>query len=495
MSRLGELQEKLRRNDQLVEVNAALLLPRIGGYKASPFSKDLRLYEPPRPSEFKALWRWWLRVAASAAFKGQRKYDELDVKVEKYLGSTKQRSLFTINVEVDSREDLDDLVSAVTCILEEYKRVKRNRGDELKELLDNLKRYYYSCQQKKNFPKTISLEKLREVFECVNNTMERIPRYKLLLMGANLEKKIEEAIAFYLACNGCRESTTMDCRIPLRVKLFLDVSHSKISANELRFCVATFLLSMVLGGVGSITKRGFGSIIVSDVKFNDEYEWLREEKKMFNNILGAQDAQQLKANIEEYVRHVSNLAASIYSSNREKIPEGMPKVPTLLPERYFKIEVLDCSNKDTVSILECIGNATLKQKWKEKEKASATSLYTWILGLPRAKLSKKDNKLIVETGYFLYGKTEDAGRRASAIGFKVWEGQNKKYIIIYGFLSNDWPVKELYLRRFPRKAGEAVLESKELKGKNPEEALEIVFQKAFQTTRDLVEKCCGSRRG
>jgi len=348
---LDKIQKHLVKCDEIIEVGIDIVMPRIGGYNANPYDKELDMNELPRVTEVKALWRWWLRTVYSACNCGEKNYRDLDNEVGMILGSANMSS---------------KLALALTVVTNMKKVVEQR----------NLENYV------------------------------RVPRLKLLTHKKSEEEKKE---ILY---------------IPERVQAIISVYRNRgnIEEKELKVAIATFMLSLLLGGLGSISSRGFGSIIIRHVSINERYgEQLKEIVRYITNILNSRSSKELEERINEFVSYVINLVCEGKMCRADKLP----KVPTLMPERYFKLKAIEPNCSNVLDIIVAIGNACLKASWRrflniEKE---LDDRYIWILGLPRTSMDKKS-------------------RRPSAIRFKYFESSmGKRFIIVYGFLSRDWPLE------------------------------------------------------
>jgi len=512
---LMELQYDLLKENEIVRIQAEIIAPRIGGYNARPYDIDLDLYEIPRSPEIKALWRWWMRVVISGLYSGQKAYDDLDNKVSDILGSNEQASSFSVVVRVVDEIKLEKisqeghlvkllLIKIIPNILLKFKyrwnmRVARiqdidltlpvtirfstpptRRRLDMNSLNKELHKYFANTVMPKpakkgrearvqidsssalrilfknlNLKLNVSQSELDKAFDIYDKIVKlsNIPRIRLLLQPLRTEGekskllgKLDEEVRRYL------QRISEDLIMPERLVMEIVVTKNRDIPNEkLRFAIAVLLLSILLGSTGSITRRGLGSIFVKHVSVNSEYQsLLYEELKYVNEILNAESEQRLRRKLIEFIRHILELGKSVYKTNT-KI-RGMPNVPALIPEtKYFKIDVIECHG-DILKVLEKVGGAFLKNKWKKAVgidlRSPGGKLHTWILGLPRRIV--KEGK--VKTGYYIEVKEKGEqiakeGRRISAISFKLFETRNsKKYIILYGFLSKDWPIDKLVHR-------------------------------------------------
>jgi CRISPR-associated protein Cmr1 len=119
----ASIQEELLKNQRVLSLEVELAYPRIGGYKATPCSIDLNICEPPRATEVKGLWRWWMRVAL-ATYLGS--YPDAEKVVSKLLGGGEDKhrqSLFTVAVRL-SNEERKKLLDAVENAKKIYNALK-----------------------------------------------------------------------------------------------------------------------------------------------------------------------------------------------------------------------------------------------------------------------------------------------------------------------------------------------------------------------------------
>jgi hypothetical protein len=221
--------------------------------------------------------------------------------------------------------------------------------------------------------------------------------------------------------------------IKFTIKIYGDKDKDKLD-----FAISTFILALILGGIGSITKRGFGSLKILNYKIDNKVI----DDKIINNINKLKDKNQideksLKTVLNELVGLSLNSAIKLFKikvSDTVKLPE----VPSMMSNDYFKIEVLKVrESKGINEIMKKIGEAFLKQSWKRYPSERDGKYHTWILGLPRYR---------ERTGYYVKINHKDKGdiRRISSIGVRLYENSGLLFIILYGFLSKDWPLKNLY---------------------------------------------------
>lgn len=559
---LAEVQEALRDDDVVLTVNVDIMMPRTGGYNARPYSSKLQLYEPPRPSEIKALWRWWLRVVLSGVYGGQKDYDELDKEASEILGGTQNQSLFSLIIDID---DYEQMLERIRCRVKRFEQL-------LLDVIKKIAEKYNSCKELKDmatlklkllpilidFTNKGTSKNLRQIIKkefglkpefSGNNAKIRIDSSEKLLklvesLGIDFDKetvelydkivKLTKIPRISLLKQPRKEDSeddsfrfnsiqNTDCKISESNRRFLkrmveDIAYmaaapnrinariivirnknKKLGSEKLELAIASLLLSLLLGGLGSMSRRGFGSLALKDVKPGSKYRnFLMETVNKVNKILDASDENTLEQRLIEYTRFVVDLARKVLGNRVSNSPSKdlkIPRVPALMPGTdYFRLKVFGYNEghdiTDDIDILEIIGKATLKVQWRREygvsKKIPRKEFHTWILGLPRS--AGKELK-----GYLVNG---DRGRRTSAITFKLFENvQGRKYVIVYGFLSRDWPIDKLiYTNDLKgKKVTELPIMMPSLKDtimpRGPsEEYLKFVFDAAFKFTTKILER-------
>ena len=567
MNILAEIQREFLNNDIVLVIDADILLPRIGGYNARPYSSKLQLYELPRPSEIKALWRWWLRVILSTIHNGQKTYSELDKEACEILGSTQKQSLFSVIVDINyakrvleqSSSKMEQfkqlLLEIIPKVLEEFVK-KYNSDKKFKKIAElgriklipismrftNIKSFFNNLRQeiKKKFGLELKPIRRRKEAELrIRNSQEllvlmkrlgmnynertiqlydeivkliKIPRIVLLKQPRRDEGeddkfkfKFSEGNRRYLkrVLEDIASIAATPTRIFIRIVIAVN-KDKKLELEKLKLAVASLLLSLLLGGLGSIRGRGFGSLALKSVKAGSKYkDSLIEVIERVNRILQASNKDELKKRLIKYMEFVLNLTSKVFGKGllyaHGESPK-IPEVPALLPNTdYFRLEVFECrKHADVIGVLESIGKTTLKVQWKREydvsEKKPGGEFHTWILGLPRSVIKGRVEK----TGYFVNEDSEDRGRRLSAITFKIFENnQGKKYVIVYGFLSHDWPLDRLIHRNNRRGKKVTELPIRVPSQQEPitsscqsEEYLKYVFEAAFEFITRILEKEC-----
>ncbi|MGC9106641.1 MAG: type III-B CRISPR module RAMP protein Cmr1 [Infirmifilum sp.] len=569
MTTLIGFQRQLLEEDMILAVDAEALMPRIGGYNARPYSKELELYEPPRSSEIKALWRWWMRVILSGIYGGSKNYIELDEEASKILGSTQKQASFSVIIDLDPNT-YQKVLEIVRERVKSYERLllqllpkafenfvkkcnetdfknmavlidmklpirisiqlnhERDRSyDQLKQVFEETfglsLRYRQHKQEavasiegssellkfleKLNVIKDIDREGLGKAYDTIVR-VTKIPGIGILLLPRSDEgeddefkNKLSEGNRRYLKriVEDIAPLTALE-KVPFRVIL---TANRRLTNSQCKFAVATFLLSLILGGIGSKTGRGFGSIVIKNVHLNKKYENLIGDIiEKVREILECENEDKLKGKLNNYINNVFNLAKEAYDiSTNHELHNELPKVPTLVSDsNRFRLEVVRCKHKniDLVELLEILGNTTLKSEWKKEigvdPRSAGGGLHTWILGLPRR----------VRFGYYVKSDNrDDPGRRVSAIRLKIFENiKGTRFVIIYGFLSRDWPIEKLVHKSKRYKKDKNVRElglstpssHGQTKSMRDEEFLRCVFDTAFDFVYNITKKHCEEAR-
>ncbi|RLF14811.1 MAG: type III-B CRISPR module RAMP protein Cmr1, partial [Thermoprotei archaeon] len=492
-----------------MHIELELIYPRVGGYNARPCSVRLRMYEPPRATEVKALWRWWMRVVLAGAYGGQVSYSKVDEKVSEVLGSTKSSSLLSMAVKADKgqfeeaikraekiRKLFDDSLSALNGFREDWRR-NHGRVATIKyiELQPPFRIRYFQPRQKDEFQRKLGeyfgdvkvrvIKRKKEVEvelskSNVRKLLERylrrnskayedlyeflrsvsdVPRVRLALFKRDEEGEVDKVERYpreeihrvkkYLERISEELALREGLNVTIRVYLSKPLNTlSKQEQEKLKAAIAVLLLALALGGLGSMTRRGFGSVNLKNVKVKLCDKRLDEILRKFDDVLNAASKDDLKSRLWDLMRATSDLVRDAYGIEKREA-KSIPKVPSLLPDsdsEFFRLEVCEVEHvTDDLKLLLHIGNACLKSSWKKKSyrgeggyiKKPGSRLHTWILGLPRSVKGKRDI-----SGYIIAGKEEV--RRPSSIHLKIFKNrQGKRFVIIYGFLSEDWPLNKL----------------------------------------------------
>ncbi|AGT34803.1 hypothetical protein N186_02045 [Thermofilum adornatum] len=481
MATLSTIQNKiLEKENLLISVKARLLYPHIGGYTSRPYDPETGTLEPPRPTEIKALWRWWARSLLSGAYGGTKDYKFLDKEIGEFLGRTEetpQTSLFHLSVTATNYSDLKQQFST-----------------------------YYNYLKRKYLNNERDLQNLIKVFFTRKHNITRL---FLVSLGAQREQKISEVAVIDKYNN---------LHITIDLLLTFPFTQQRYPLNMLRFALWSFFVSLILGSVGYGSRRGLGSIIVQEIKENPDllkyYPELGTDLAKLKEIIATLnngDREKIEKKLDELVNQAYEVAKGFKENFKEDLSHivnttSFPEVPSVIPNGdFFKMEVYLCS--DPSIALQCISKSTLKNEWlntlknellnvdeaSETQPIYRSQLHTWILGLPRSSKGK---------GYYLDRSKRDPGRRVSAIQFKLWQNKNKTFVIVYGFLSKDWKIDKLNHfagSKETRVSREDIVyaDGQRFKPQNNNELfLSKAFEAAWSFISKILNKCCsGGKNG
>ncbi|MEM1546945.1 MAG: type III-B CRISPR module RAMP protein Cmr1 [Candidatus Methanomethylicia archaeon] len=435
-----EIQNRiLNEEDLIAEFDIETITPtRIGGYNAAPYSLRLNLSSDINAKSLKGVWRWWARTAIVGVFNGKIDYEKANTYLSKIFGGAKK----------------DKRSSSFRLIVSNIELSRISRG---------LAEYKY-------------------------NEYRRVPRIKLLLMGRRGESVEEERRG--VINEGSR----------FKVSIYGERDNYKVN-----FALSSFLLSSIFGGIGSITKRAFGSVRISSFKpgnINIDGEINSIINSLENKSFSAEELEktlkELCSKTIEYARTFISKEMKekfIETSKYSKKENEIPIVPSL---SNIKINVIECRDFNLIDI----GEVVLKQSWKKRLKMSIQEeggeLHTWILGLPRRHLLRGQRGF----GYAIKernGKYNFNVRRLSSIGIRCFKAKNNRnFIILFGLLSKDWPIENLY------HLGERPVRSinirpvkniniRQCPGVNGS-SLEKVFDVAFSEVSNLIRERLGVRQ-
>ncbi|MEM0083858.1 MAG: type III-B CRISPR module RAMP protein Cmr1 [Candidatus Methanomethylicia archaeon] len=521
MSSWLNLQKSLMESHDLIaEIDVeTTTLTRIGGYKATPYSLGLKLFSIPTAKSLKGIWRWWARAAIVGAYNGKINYKEANKHLNKVLGGTGKDegvSLFKLEISdikfTQNYEDkLSQIINEIDRFFENAKSFLENqistlklpqdteisvslnpsdlaiiieyKGDlsKYKNRIDNLIKkgplgnYFVGSKlTKKNRRIVISLQ-IPEL-----NNYPQIPRVKLLLMKRkDVEDEVlkrsninSEKVLRYLERVKEEISALISRGLKFRISLY-GIRGREHDFEKVNFALSSLMLSLILGGIGSITKRAFGSLRILSFRFGDGLKVDQELRKIFQELQDKEFTEsELKERLEKMCNITINYAKRLFNINTNKEEKGyIPEVPSL---SNIRIEVIECKSLNLAEI----GNAFVKQTWKVSSRVQGRDLHTWILGLPRFQKE-------MGTGYAVKrDKSYDPLRRVSSIGVRFFKTRNKDFIIIYGLPSKDWP-KDLYHIRSRRPLDEKLV--REISIGN---SIEKVFDYAFRKVLEYIKSSC-----
>ncbi|MEM3390230.1 MAG: type III-B CRISPR module RAMP protein Cmr1 [Thermoproteota archaeon] len=420
--------------------NLTYLIP--GGYNAAPFSAELDLWELPRAQSFKGLWRWWLRALLSGALWESGKLDEAKVQeaTGKLLGSTEQASKLTIQVATKG-----SAIPISSAFIKKWKSQERQLRITPNCILTG-------------FPQITPIPSIP-------------PRLFLLLQATEVYERLAEKIS-------CYPPSTLEITVELLKRPFVN-----LSSEECRVAVSALLLSLTFGGIGAITKRGFGSLSLISI---DLHEDLQEYKQIMEEIKEAKEPNVTRNCLNKLVQESLADAQELLSVKGTVAPKEAPEYPVLsmpgnppqdvksfnlnvfkmiipdvTPREEKAFQLLGFKDYETMKLLTIIGYSTTKLFWKyaENKKFFTRGLPydTWIMGLPRGQEFKKERLSVpyfevelsensirsnvqwdtLNTGY----SVDNKNRRTSAISIVPIKRLDKYswIVALYGFLSRDWP--------------------------------------------------------
>ncbi|RLE64438.1 MAG: type III-B CRISPR module RAMP protein Cmr1 [Thermoprotei archaeon] len=451
--------ETVKNKDTLVTIRLTnTTLTRIGGFNARPYSYDLDIHEVPRSTQIKGLWRWWARVILNGVLwdKGyDANYGILDESISRFLGSTGMASLFRLNVRIKI-SDYFTLSMTPEELLEKFKE-HQNRFRDSKPERKVLNRVY--------------LHSKKTSLKIPYRTLEKIPRIRLLSI-----KRRDECPAKYF--KRIYEEMVLYPKGALNIEISLS---KNLSGWEKYFDAAfsSLLLALIFGGIGALTTRGFGALKIENVETKKRIEYI--------DLYGFRRYYNYKGRFEELLSNIISYARRSFKkidiiTNKIDVKRfQIPLVPALsLGSGVFKYsvdELGDIPRDNDIRVLQKIGEATLKARWKEYWKESGYKYDTWILGLPRGQKN---------TGYYYYSeKTRERKecRHISAIQFTPVLLGNKWYVLRYGFVTRDWrdckALKGFELRHFGK---HYIREGKPVR-MDPLKAFKDAFEKTSEILR------------
>ena len=258
---------------------------------------------------------------------------------------------------------------------------------------------------------------------------------------------------------------------------------TEIGIDILKSVLAGLILALLVTGLSAFSSRGFAGVKIVSISVSEELkDSLGDGYNIINDLLEAKNKKDLNKCIE-------NLIAWLGTQKYSNIPE----VPALDSNyKFFKFKVFEIlkNKKNDLEILKIINKSVMKSTWKEIDKKRqdfpGSEYHTWILGLPRSQRG---------TGYIvkINNKEDLSFRRKSAIGINIFENKHRKFIIIHGFISNDWPVfKQVDNKKFRLVHSSKVHSSKvsdvlDILGvKSNEDAVREAFNNAFCYVKEYV---------
>ena len=258
--------------------NIKILFPRKGGYTSVPLSLegDRVRYHPPDGKDFKYLFRWWFRTALSRLYNGQKTYKELekDSLMKNLMGTTEKQSAISIDIQYDNKQ-LSDIENYYTRLYQQIRKSLdvRNIKNDLKGLINAMNprsklriRFVGSeitfqlDRTGKKLSYKIHILIQRGMLIDVSNLpriilMSRFSKgyHELSTDEKSIDLLVDEVILRYLSLYYIPRE--------LVIKSFKVYLNHQLGSNYREVLKDLIKLSLILGSVGSISNRGFGSII------------------------------------------------------------------------------------------------------------------------------------------------------------------------------------------------------------------------------------------
>jgi CRISPR type III-B/RAMP module RAMP protein Cmr1 len=470
------IQEKVKEKNWLFTIrftNSSYL--RVGGYNARPYSIELNVYEKVRSSKIKGFLRWWTRVLTLGQNPSLTNYKDADEEISKYVGSEKKefgQSKFFLDIKYEINKKA----------IEEF----RNRIPEIIDYITNKKK--------------IGNEQLRDLGDVARIKLISLERKEEKDKPEKYRKRLIEELSLYPPY-----SITVTLSVYTYKSDKSDFTH--ILASGLINLLGSAILMLIFSGFSAFSARGFAGCKLLDININPKLNDIIKSdliKNIYNiynickEIINSKDKKVLEENIKKLIK----------SLNIKEL-KSIPNIPTLDSSfKYFQFRVFEVKqNYSTERILKIINESVMKATWKRLDrpdnkqaiKIPGEGYHTWILGLPRTQRN---------TGYVVFrnGEKKEAFRRKSAIGINIFENNNKKFVILHGFISNDWPVitkdkqgKELILKHLSsiHKKGEKEIIEKEITKimnvSSNSEAVNIAFDQAFRYIEMKLKEVEGGR--
>jgi CRISPR type III-B/RAMP module RAMP protein Cmr1 len=495
-----DVQKTLIKDEFIAKIDVETIsLTRIGGYKATPYSLDLDLLTKPMAKSLKGVWRWWARTAIIGAYYGEINYKNANEYLSELFGSTKRSSKFKLEVSDISfpnnhEKRLKEIINEIDRFYEGAKDFVITRTSKLDLSHDKVAVVLNPVEPKITIgtyrqldlyliKKQINDGPLKDFFQGkiesrkgkieINLNIPNlykltgIPRMKVLLMKRETEENIlskdnidSNEILSYLKRIKEEIATLITEGMKFKITIY-----GNGNDKEVNFALSSFILGLIFGGIGSMTKRGFGSLKISLFSLNDTLEIDPELKNVIQDLQSKDFTEnELKNTIKKLCEIAIKYVRQLFEIPSIQSSRTIPRVPSL---HNIKIEV-----KESTVKLDNAGNAFLKQTWKTNPRISGKNFHTWILGLPRFQrgtgyAKKKNDKYSSE-------------RRISSIGVRYFEIKYKVFVIVYGLLSGDWPEGLLHISK-SRKSGKSIETSIEkIPGGSIQDAFNYAFEKVLR---------------
>ncbi|BFH74682.1 type III-B CRISPR module RAMP protein Cmr1 [Sulfurisphaera javensis] len=457
--------------DEVATFTLRIYFPVYGGFDGTPINLDLGVAEPPRPTEFKYLWRWWYRVMLKDSA-NNADYTQLNKEVGEILGNEGKASNYVIRVEefevpnnVNSlMQEVNNVVNFFVKFSEElYQpakrlRIRSRRGSiNLISFLEGDYRRIISHRRIINrINEFMRREDVKPLWESVENLSRKIKlaentRLRLILLTR--EDEADEIITinngklcFPLLNEENREAFRRYVKRLLSQLFYIDENNNniriKLKVYARNKCEEKDLIPLIVGmvfdGIGANSSRGFGSIVIEEIESNCISQELID---IVETIFTATS----KANLEKGINVLLSCISKKYSQYFA-LPDMQTVEPTKVPSfQSFGYEAIQCRGRG-INCLEKIWKAVLKSEWKklirysdtncydnkEKIRCWGGNLHTEVLGLPRSQRN---------LGYL------PNYRRRSYIGFKLIGN----IVLIHWFYSLDFPLDLQWLGEYDKR--------------------------------------------
>lgn len=394
--------QNLINKDLIIELKCTnSSLVRIGSYIPKQYDHITKYIETIRSTQIKGVWRWWARAFLAGILTDLGNTNEVNIK---------NLNNKILNKVLGSTEESSKYILKINVV--EKREVNLNQ----EYLNTNLRNY---------------------------RALHKILKFFFIRSGKDI---IFENVSFKLSL------------------LKRDINYDTNKISEINFMVFTLILSLILGGLGYKTSRGFGKFKVEIEKVNENYENnnipFQKFKETLNGLYQSTNIKDVEKNLKELIvltyqegeKFLRNILEIKTDGNRT---ECYPLIPAISKDfdKYFRLSGLKVYN-DYLKCLNDICEAVLKETWKNKcNKINTREVYhTWILGLPRGGQNN--------TGY----SHKKGKRRLSAIQFSIIKLNDNRYaLIMLGFLTRDWKENLEYIVYSRRnKEEKTLLEIKEV---------------------------------
>ncbi|BFH74675.1 type III-B CRISPR module RAMP protein Cmr1 [Sulfurisphaera javensis] len=386
--------------DKVAEFQLEVYSPHMGGFSGSPYNVDLGIIEKPRPTEIKALWRWWYRVLLSDC---KKDYIKLDEEVGKSLGSNDTASLYIVRTsdfaenigELCNSECIDNLVNAIINTANSYQGVKKKRLSDLLEINDFTKLVLgnvsenYKTKIKTLIDKITKAKKTR-MFLALFPKRNEGESDRIYEDQGKLDNK--EKLKNYLK-RLVNDLIFFDEKLTFRLEIY---TRKHVDSEQIKRDLYPLLLGLVFDNLGAGSTRGFGSVRIKEIIS----DYVDNEVKEKIKCIFSPNCNSREENIKNLVESRTNYGFPCYDTTDKC------SVPSICK---FGFKLVQCNGN-------CLGKiwkAVVVNNWDNYEKCKDLNLCNKVLGLPRGRNKK---------------------RRKSLISFKIIDDSN---VLIHWFYTKD----------------------------------------------------------